>query len=229
MLFALLGTSPDEPADGALITRRLDRAGFPVRPSALLSSLLGLEDSGHVAVQRTPAHAFSLTPLGEDAAHDLGPGARVDATVLMIDLVGFVAFTEEHGDDAARLAALALHDAADVELRSRSGRVVKGLGDGVLGLLPPGADAGEAVGAIARRCERPDGSRWAVRAAAREGRPIAHDNDIFGADVNLVARLCDEARANELVLALGPAVPAAEQVAVRGLSDPVPIRRLAVP
>lgn len=229
VLFALLGTTRDGPVDGEALTRRLARAGAPTAPDALLSALLRLEESGHVAVRRHPSHAFSITPLGEDAAHDLGPGGRVEALVVMIDLVGFVTFTEEHGDDAARQAALMLHDASDTELRSRSGRVVKSLGDGVLGTLPTGSDVHEAVTAIARRCERPDGSRWQVRAAAREGRPIAHGGDLYGADVNLVARLCSAALPDELVLALSLGDDDAERVEVRGLTDPVPIRRVVVP
>jgi class 3 adenylate cyclase len=229
VLFALLGTTTEDPIHGAPLSRRLARAGFTVTPGALLSALLRLEESGHVVVQRTSVHAFSLTDVGEDAAHELGPGARIDATVLMIDLVGFVAFTEAHGDDEAQRAALLLHDAADTELRGRSGRVVKSLGDGVLGTLPAGGDAVAAVTAIARRCARPDGSRWEVRSAAREGRPIAFGGDLYGADVNLVARLCGAARPDELILAAGPAVAATEWIDVRGLAEPVPIRRVRVP
>lgn len=228
LLFALLGSSADEPVNGRMLTRRLADAGLEASPGTLLTALLRLERSGHVVVRRAPSHAFSLTPLGEAAARDLGPGKPVDVVVLMVDLVGFVAFTEAHGDDAARHAATVLHDAAAVVLRDRSGRFVKSLGDGVLGTLPPGADAGEAVAAIARRCERPDGSRWSVRAAARDGRPIAHRGDLYGADVNLVARLCDAAGPNELVLAVGPGA-ARELVDVRGLADAVPVVRVPVP
>lgn len=228
VLFALLGTSNDAPVDGEALTRRLAGGGVPTAPDVLLTALLRLERSGHVAVHRSPAHTFSITPLGEDAAHDLGPGGRVDTTVVMIDLVGFVAFTEVHGDEAARHAAMVLHDAADDELRSRAGRVVKALGDGILGMLPPGTAVLPAIAAIAQRCHRPDGSRWELRAAAREGRPIAHGGDLYGADVNLVSRLCSAARPNELVVALALGSAEDERVAVRGLTDAVPIQRVVV-
>jgi class 3 adenylate cyclase len=228
VLFALLGTAADEPVDGPVLLRRLARAGIETSPGPLLTALLRLEESGHVTVQRSPVHAFALTSRGEAAALDLGPGRRVDAMVLMVDLVGFVAFTEEHGDDEAHRAALALHDAADTELRSRAGRVIKALGDGVLGTLPPGADTEGAVAGIAQRCSRPDGSRWKVRAGAREGRPIAFGGDLFGADVNLVSRLCDAAQPGELVLAVGPPELPAERLEVRGVAQPVAIRRVPV-
>lgn len=228
VLFALLGTNDDQPLDGHALTRRLARAGTPTAPDVLLTALLRLEESGHVVVHRNPAHAFSITPLGAEAAHDLGPGGRIDATIVMIDLVGFVAFTEAYGDGAARHAALVLQAAAESELRLRGGRVVKSLGDGVLGMLPPGSDVHGAVAAVAHRCELPDGSRWKVRAAARDGRPIAHGGDLYGADVNLVARLCGVAVPDELVVALPLAGTDTERVELRGIADAVPIERVAV-
>lgn len=229
LLFGLLGTSPAAPVEGGELTDRLHRAGLRTRPAALLTSLLRLEDSGHVSVRRKPTYAFALTERGTAAAHDLGPGARVDVVVLMLDLVGFVAFTEEHGDDAARRAATGLADAAEAELRARGGRLVKSLGDGVLGTLPAGTDASAAVAGIARRCTRPDGSRWSVRAAARLGNPIAFGPDLYGADVNLVSRLCAAAAPDELVMAVGPEVSGAERLEVRGLPTPVPVVRVPVP
>ena len=228
MLFALLGTSPVALVDGEDLTGRLHRAGFRTNPAALLTKLLRLEESGHVAVQRTPSYGFGLTERGATAAHDLGPGARVDVVVVMLDLVGFVAFTDEHGDEAARRAATSLHDAADAELRARGGRLVKSLGDGVLGTLPAGTDPSSAVSGIARRCTRPDGSRWKVRAAGRHGCPIAHGDDLYGTDVNLVSRLCAAAGPDELVVAVGPEVVGAERLDVRGLADPVPVVRVPV-
>jgi class 3 adenylate cyclase len=231
VVLALLGTSPRDPVSAEGLVTRLHQGGLRASPSQVLSALLGLEGSGHVHVARQDRYAFGLTPLGTEAAYDLGPGHRVDVTVVMIDLVGYVAFTAEHGDDAAHRAARQLNDAARLELTRRKGRVVKQLGDGVLIALPPRSDTAEAVAAIARRCPRPDGVRWSVRAAARSGRPIEHDGDLFGTDVNRVARLCEVAEPDQLVIALPRAVrgdDAAEQVTVRGLVEPVPVARVAV-
>ena len=228
VVLALLGTTPRDPVTADGLITRLHDGGVRGTPSQVLSALLGLERSGHVAVARRDRYAFGLTPLGTGAAYDLGPGHRVDVTVVMIDLVGFVAFTAEHGDDAARLAAGQLHDAALVELARRRGRIVKQLGDGILVTLPPRSDTAEAVAAIARRCHRPDGTRWSVRAAARSGQPIEHDGDLFGTDVNIVARLCEVAEPDQLVIGLRRAEDGIEQVRLRGLTDPVPVARVAV-
>ena len=228
MVLALLGTTPREPVTADGLVARLQHGGVRATPSRVLSAVLGLERSGHVHVTRKGGYAFGLTPLGTEAAQDLGPGHRVEVTVVMIDLVGYVAFTAEHGDDAAHRAARQLQDAARIEVARRKGRIVKELGDGVLVALPPRSDTAEAVAAIARRCHRPDGTRWSVRAAARSGRPIQHDGDLFGTDVNIVARLCEVAEPDQLVIGLRRAEDGGEQVAVRGLAEPVAVERVAV-
>ncbi|HJR25483.1 MAG TPA: hypothetical protein VJ804_08425, partial [Acidimicrobiales bacterium] len=133
LLFALAGTTEEAPMEPAELVQSLERSGLRARPGTVLSSLLRLEGSGHVWLRREGGYAFALTPLGEQAAFDLGPGQAVQVTVVMLDLVGFVAFTEVHGDDAAHRAARQLHDVARAELRQRSGRLVKPLGDGILG------------------------------------------------------------------------------------------------
>ena len=229
LLLALLGTTPAAPVTADGLVALLHRGGLRPSPSQLLASLLRLERSGHVHVARRDQYRFALTPLGEDAAYDLGPGQRVEVTVVMIDLVGYVAFTEEHGDDAAHRAARQLHDVARIESARCRGRVVKQLGDGILLGLPPRVDAAEVVTAISRRCRRPDGSRWPVRAAARSGRPIEHGGDLYGADVNLVARLCEQADPDQLVLAVEQPEEAAEHLEVRGLASPVGVTRVPVP
>ena len=137
LLFALAGTSEETPIDPAELLASLERSGLRARPGTLLAMLLQLEHSGHVWLRRAGGYAFAVTPLGEQATLELGPGQAVQVTVVMVDLVGFVAFTEAHGDEAAHRAARQLHDVARAELGQRSGRVVKPLGDGVLGTLPP--------------------------------------------------------------------------------------------
>ena len=47
--------------------------------------------------------------------------------------------------------------------------------------------------------------------------------------MNLVARLCDAAAPNELVVALDRAADDDEHLEVRGLAQPVPVVRVPVP
>ncbi len=227
VLFALVGATPDRPVSGDAVAARLRVAGLDLRPDRLLGALLSLEDTRHVHVDRTDGYSFSLTEAGAEAAYALGPGGPVELTIVMIDLVGFVEFTAAHGDDAGLRAALELAAIARDELGARSGRVVKCLGDGVLGSLPVSVDPTVPIAAVAKRCQRPDGSAWTLRAAARRGRPIAHADDLYGADVNLVARLCSIAEPGQLVLS-GFGTPSVDHLHVRGVVDPVPVRRVAL-
>jgi len=229
VLLALLGTSTDGPVDGDTVRRRLDANGRGLTPGRLLTQLLAFEASGHVEVIREHGYRFRLTALGEEAAYDLGPGDPIDVVLVMVDLVGFVAFTAAHGDNAAHHAARQLQDLGDAELRASGGKLVKRLGDGFLGTVRTTTDGVSVVRGVARRCVRPDGQAWAIRAAVHHGRPISFRGDLFGADVNLAARLVSAAAPGELVMTTAPTDPASESLAVRGLSDPIAVTRVAVP
>ena len=228
LLLALLGTSTGEPIDGETLSRRLAANGTSAAPSKLLAHALSLEASGHVQILRDDGYRFRLTPLGEEAAYELGPGEPIELALVMVDLVGFVAFTAEHGDQAAHHAARDLQDLADVTLQRAGGRLVKPLGDGFLGAVPTSAEGVDTVRHIAQRSVRPDGGRWSLRAAVHRGRPIVFRGDLFGADVNLTARLCASARPGELVMTADPAAPGAEPLEIRGLRDPIAVTRMAL-
>jgi len=211
-------------ADGTMLSQRLAEAGKPTGAARLLAHLLELEASGHVAVRRDGGYSFELTPLGVEAAGELAPGRTVELTLVMIDLVGFVSFTVQRGDDAAREAAELVQSVTTAALEPSGGRVVKSLGDGVLGCTPVGADAIGALARVAHRLAQPDAGGWQVRAGVHTGSPIELRGDVFGHDVNLVARLCELARPNEVVCS-APGAIGAELVVVRGLDDRVPVVR----
>lgn len=205
-------------------------AAHTKRPGAdaLLVALLGLETTGHVAINRGDAMTFSLTPLGRERAYELGGGQPVHLQLLMADLVGFVSFTSQHGDAAGRAAAGSLHQAASDAVRLGGGEVVKVMGDGFLAWLPAIADPLPVVAAVATACTRSSGQPWRLRAASHVGNPIRHRNDLFGNDVNLVARLCQAAAPGELVRS-GGGSGEPEHLEIRGFDAPVPVWRVAVP
>lgn len=213
---------------GGELQERLDAHGKRPPADKLLVALLSLETAGHVIVQRGVVMRFALTAKGRERAYELGGGQPVHVQLLMADLVGFTAFTSTHGDTAAHAAADALHRVATEALRRAGGEVVKVMGDGFLAWLPPAADPVPVVTEVAAGCERPDGEPWLLRAASHVGHPIRHRRDLFGGDVNLVARLCAAAAPGELVRSHGGA-DQPEQLDVRGLDAPVPVWRMAIP
>jgi class 3 adenylate cyclase len=223
----VLLTLVDAPVDGGTVRQRLADAGKRTSPAPLLAQLLQLEASGHVVVRREDGYTFSLTSLGNEAVADLAPGRPIELALLMLDLVGFVPFTAQHGDDAAQRAAQLVQSVTSAALAPWGGRVVKSLGDGVLACAPPDADVRAVLARIVASVSRPEVGRWQLRAALHVGQPIELRGDLYGHDVNLVARLCDLAQPNEHICS-APDARDAELVNVRGLADLVPIVRCAL-
>ena len=80
-------------------------------------------------------------------------GLPVPVTVVFTDLEGFTRFNSEHGDEAA-VALLTEHQrAAGPVIRSRGGRIVKRLGDGLM-IAFPEPEAARAGGGGAARARR---------------------------------------------------------------------------
>lgn len=227
VLLALLDVGDHGIAGGELQDRL---AAHGRRPGAddLLVALLRLETTGHVLVERKPSSMrFALTPEGCERAYEIGGGRPVHVQLLMADLVGFVAYTSAHGDAAGREAAGALHHAASGAVRAGGGELVKVMGDGFLAWLPPAIDPLPVVSAVAAGCLQRSGDSWQLRAASHVGFPIRHRDDLFGNDVNLVARLCAAAAPGELVRSSGGRGEP-ERLEVRGFDAPVPVWRVAL-
>jgi adenylate cyclase len=159
---------------------------------------------------------------------------RVERTFAFVDLCGFTAFTDAHGDEHAS-AVLARFRAEVRAVASDFGvRVAKWLGDGAMFV---GVDGHQLVGAVLELEQRmaESGLPLPLRAGLATGGVIVFEGDDYiGGPVNLAARLCDVARPHEVlgtaaVAALVPepalARPAGERF-IAGLAAPVPVVRL---
>jgi class 3 adenylate cyclase len=223
VLWALLGQPPSSGFD---VCDTLSRtSGRRCTPARLLPALVRLEDAGLVQVDRSgDPYTYALTSAGIAAAQQGGPGRSDPAMLVMLDLVGFTRFTEQHGDGAAHEQATRLSRLAASAVRPASGEVVKSLGDGVLLRLPPHTDPLPLVRGLAHALATSD-HPWLVHGGAHAGTPIRHAGDLFGRDVNLVARLCDRAGAGELLMT---AADGAEALQVEGFDEPVRVQRVAL-
>jgi len=227
VLLALLDVA-DVGVTGIDVQHRLAEHGTKAAADKLMVALLRLEDTGHVTIDRGEVMRFALTEKGRDRAYEMGGGKPVHLQLLMADLVGFTEFTSKHGDTAARQAAGTLHQVASDAFRRDGGQVVKSMGDGFLAWLPPIADPVGVLAAVAAGCAPPSGHPWQIHAASHIGHPIQHRGDLFGRDVNLVARLCDAAAPGELVRSTG-GHGEPERLSVRGFDQPIPVWRVAIP
>jgi class 3 adenylate cyclase/YHS domain-containing protein len=139
------------------------------------------------------------------------PSKTVEATFGFVDLAGFTALTETHGDaNAADLAAGFF--ALTRSVLGEGDRLVKTIGDAVLVTSPTTQNGVRLVerlfNAVASDARFPS-----LRAGLNHGAAIERGGDVFGAAVNLAARVAAEAHAGE-VLVTKELAESAEQLGV---------------
>lgn len=158
---------------GEVIERFLERTAEQ-RPSVLAN--LGLS-----ALQ-----AMSLSRA------ELGPGevaSPTEVTVVFTDLEGFTTFTAAEGDDAAAHLIGDHNRRFGPIVRSRGGRVIKRLGDGLMLTFP----APEAAVLAAVELVAEDHGPLRVRAGLHHGEAVVAHDDVVGNVVNIAARLTEQA------------------------------------
>src|SRR5579872_7075831 len=139
------------------------------------------------------------------------PGAskRIEATFGFIDLAGFTALTEAYGDfDAADMATRFAQ--LTREALGEGDHLIKTIGDAVLvtSATPEGAlDFIERLLALATD----DATLPALRAGFHHGPAVQRDGDVYGAAVNLAARVAAEAYAGEVLATATLATVAGER------------------
>lgn len=159
---------------------------------------------------------------------------RVGRTFAFVDLSGFTAFTDSHGDDDVN-RVLAEFRATVRDTSSRRGvRVAKWLGDGAMFVAVEPQPLVEAVLEIECRVDA-NGSPLLLKAGITSGQVLLFEGDDYvGSPVNLAARLCDAAQMHEVLCTeeLAPYVPpwaaATDRgpMAVRGFAEVVPVLQL---
>lgn len=169
------------------------------------------------------------------------PSAAVETvagTTVFTDIVGFTAFTEEAGDEAA-LAVLAAQEATVSDLLPPEARVVKELGDGMMLWFPDAAAAVSTAVLLQSHLddtEIGDGFPLWVRVGAHVGVQTRRRDDLVGHDVNVAARIVDLAGPREVLVSEATRRAAESSlecigfiemgpVFVKGLTDPVWLHR----
>ncbi|HEX8158002.1 MAG TPA: adenylate/guanylate cyclase domain-containing protein [Solirubrobacteraceae bacterium] len=120
-------------------------------------------------------------------------------TFLFADLVGFTAFTERVGDEAAADVAVAFQSAAAHLAADYGCEVVKNLGDEV---MIHGRDAARVVALAVRlrRDLREEGWCPPLRMGVHSGAAVQRRDDWYGSTVNVASRLADSAGADEILM-----------------------------
>jgi adenylate cyclase len=223
------GSSPEEATEAgriARVARKLDRdprfLAAVKRARQLLpgDSRFGdpLSTSGSKAPHVVGRRLSTLTAESPGLSRELGLGALQvwqalseaqgrgmgdeELAILFTDLVGFSDWALEAGDARALELLRDVGEATEPPIEDHGGEVVKRLGDGVLAVMP---DAHSAIDATFEACERlgdieVDGYHPQLRAGLHVGRPRKLGGDYLGVDVNIAARLIEQAGGDEILV-----------------------------
>ena len=118
--------------------------------------------------------------------------------IAFLDLTGYTALAEEHGDEAAAELAVGLAGIVDEAAREYGGRPVKWLGDGVMFHFADPARA--VVGGLELIEQTESAVSVPARIGINAGAVVAHEGDYFGRTVNVAARIADYARPHEVLV-----------------------------
>jgi class 3 adenylate cyclase len=145
---------------------------------------------------------------GEIPSHPPGvpytaPGMRA---IVFTDVCGSVAQTYELGDDGHMELLREHNEIVRAALESHDGREVKHTGDGIMASFSSVASSVAFAVAVQRRLtvrNEPTAVPLHVSVGISAGEPVTDDDgDLFGAAVQLAARLCDAASAGDIAVSV---------------------------
>ncbi|HET6620103.1 MAG TPA: nickel-binding protein [Dongiaceae bacterium] len=199
------------------------------------------EAHGHVAgeVMEVPLAAVEAF-LGR--VHDPAPAPgtaqrHIDAghrAILFTDIVGSTEMTARLGDRLATELIRAHDSIVRRCLAACGGREVKHTGDGIMAALPDsrrGVECAIRIQREFRHYNQHSQEPIHVRIGLDSGEPVEDSNDLFGSTVQLAARLCGEAAADQILVSEsvrhehgdGALFKTAEQRQLKGFAEPVAV------
>jgi adenylate cyclase len=136
---------------------------------------------------------------------------RIEGTFAFVDMAGFTALTEAQGDEDAADLATMFAEITRAAL-APGDRLIKTIGDAVL-ITSPDAAAGLSLVERLLTEAATEPRLPTLRAGLHHGDAVERDGDVFGAAVNLAARVAAEAHPAE-VLGTAPIAEAARDLGI---------------
>ncbi|MCI0339555.1 MAG: DUF4242 domain-containing protein [Planctomycetales bacterium] len=142
------------------------------------------------------------TPAARDpATTETGTALRA---ILFTDMEGSTSLTQRIGDTRAMQVLRAHNSVIRKALADNEGREVKHTGDGIMASFGSASRAVEGAIAVQRGLEAHNRSATAVPIRVRVGltcgEPVTEDEDLFGAAVQLAARICAASPAGSILV-----------------------------
>jgi class 3 adenylate cyclase len=155
-------------------------------------------------------------------------------TIMITDIVGSTSLIEQLGDVNAKELVLGVDSLVRQHVDRYSGQTVDHTGDGVMASFTSAHDALSAAVALQRAISAREGNlpEASVRVGLAAGEPIAEANRLFGAAVNLAARMCAAAQPStiwapsairELAMGKGFTFIDRGSATMKGFPDPVQV------
>jgi len=230
-----------------LVIHRRKESAIPFEAGRELASLipgarfLPLEGRNHAMQPDEPENEVFRKAIEEFLAEDekaqvSAPAAVRGAplTILFTDMEGSTTLTQRLGDAKAQELLRAHNAVVRQGLKAHGGREIKHTGDGIMASFAAASQALDCAVAIQKaladwNAAQP-GEPIRVRIGLNAGEPVAEDEDLFGAAVQLAARVCAQAGPGQILasnvvreLTMGKGFLFSDQgdVVLRGFEDPV--------
>jgi adenylate cyclase len=137
--------------------------------------------------------------IAENAGREKG---EREVTIVFTDLVGFSSWALRAGDEAALELLRRTGEAVEDEFVAVGGTIVKRLGDGIMAVFddPQRATDGALAAQDALAAIEVEGHRPQMRVGLHHGYPRRVRGDYLGVDVNIAARVAQQAKAGEVLV-----------------------------
>jgi class 3 adenylate cyclase len=205
--------------------------------------LVPLEGSNHFPLSGEPELEQLVLAVeefvaeGQEEPEVTAPAPAGLVTILFTDMEGSTTLTQRLGDAAAQELLRTHNSIVREALKAHGGSEIKHTGDGVMASFPSATRALECAVAIQRAFAERNAGVGAglappllVRIGLNAGEPVAEEADLFGAAVQLAARVCARAEPGRILaanvvreLAMGKGFLFSDQgdVELRGFEDPI--------
>ncbi len=145
-----------------------------------------------------------------DEGRSEGPATAIPAapdvhTILFTDMESSTALTQRLGDAKAQELVRTHNSIVRDALQAHGGNEIKHTGDGIMASFPSASGALECAVVIQRAVEAQGVGAHGraplrVRIGLNAGEPVAEDQDLFGASVQLARRICDHGDPGQIVV-----------------------------
>lgn len=195
-----------------------------------------------IQVDLSVVQAF-LGRIADPAGIDAGNRASIDSafrTIMFTDIVGSTEMTARLGDRNSVEMVRAHDGLVRQALSDFNGREVKHLGDGIMASfdkVSSAINAALSVNQAITKFREGSSEKLQVRIGLDAGEPIEDSNDLFGATVQLAARLCAAAAPDTILVSkairdeasVGFPFKGLGTQQMKGFKDPVPVYQLLAP